>query len=411
MQRRFIYPTIIIILLTGTIFGLVYANYQYSIKNPGGNDFLSKWNAAYFWVVKGISPYDSGVSLAAQQMVYGRPADVTKGEDPAQFLYPFFSMIFFAPFGILDYPIARALWMTLLEASVISIVFLSIQLTGISLKPIGVSLILLSTILGYISVRTIILGQLGGINALIIIAAIFMVQKKRDTEAGILLALSLIKPQMSYLIVPFVFFWGLSVHRPKLSWTIVFTFMVLMIISIFLLPQWPMQWLQQVFTYTDYTNIGAPVSIIANVMPGISKPLTIFLTAILSIYLLLEWVLAMGKSKDWFVWTALMTLVISNLIAFRTATPHYLVFFPVLLLVIKIWRERWKVNGAIWGWFVVIALWLGMWGLFLATVKGNEEQAVMYLPLPILCLLGLWWVRWWAIKPPTVWLDEFNVHD
>ena len=64
-----------------------------------------------------------------------------------------------------------------------------------------------------------------------------------------------------------------------------------------------------------------------------------------------------------------------------------------------------------WRLLDLIALRRGMVCLFLATETGNEEQAVMYLPLPILCLLGLWWVRWWAIKPPTVWLDEFNVHD
>ena len=41
---------------------------------------------------------------------------------------------------------------------------------------------------------------------------------------------------------------------------------------------------------------------------------------------------------------------------------------------------------------------VGMWALFLATIEGNVEHPVMYLPLPILTLLGLWWARWWAIR-------------
>jgi hypothetical protein len=42
------------------------------------------------------------------------------------------------------------------------------------------------------------------------------------------------------------------------------------------------------------------------------------------------------------------------------------------------------------------ALAVGLWALFLATVEGNQESPLMYFPIPLLSLLGLWWIRWWV---------------
>ena len=32
-------------------------------------------------------------------------------------------------------------------------------------------------------------------------------------------------------------------------------------------------------------------------------------------------------------------------------------------------------------------------------------SAVMFFPYPAYLLLLLYWVRWWAVQPPTVWYD------
>ncbi|RME58105.1 hypothetical protein D6779_07190, partial [Candidatus Parcubacteria bacterium] len=52
------------------------------------------------------------------------------------------------------------------------------------------------------------------------------------------------------------------------------------------------------------------------------------------------------------------------------------------------------------------ALFVGLWALFFNTVADHFEQAPMYLPLPLFCLIALWWVRWWAIRPPGLWVVD-----
>jgi hypothetical protein len=389
--------------------GLTYFNYQYSEQSPGGNDFLARWIGANYWIKQGMSPYDDRVGLGAQKMIYGHAADVTKGEDLNLFVYPLFSMIFFAPFGMMKYTLARAVWMTLLEICLVVVTFLCLRLSRWKLNLPGMAVALLFSIFWYFGARTLILGQFAGIEAVLILGALVLILDKHDMNAGLLLALSLCKPQMSFLIVIFAFLWGISTHRPKISLGIIGGFAFLMVSSMVFLPDWPVQWLRQMIQYPSYTDrIGSVVSVISGSMPGISNVLSLILYGIFGLYLLTEWILAWGRDENWFLWTSLMTLVITNFVAFRTATPHYIVLMAVIFLVFRVWKERWGKPGQRAAWVTIFILFAGFWALFLGTVQGNLEHPVMYLPLPFLCMIGLWWVRWWMIRPPKVFFDQYN---
>jgi hypothetical protein len=409
-SRGLLTALIIMILLAAVISALTWANYRFSLQSPGGNDFLARWMGARFWVMQGISPYDERVSLASQEMIYGHPADPAKGEDKNHFVYPLPSMLFFAPFGILDYLSARTLWMTLLEISTIALAIASLYLAEWNVRsPFKIAALVLFALLWYPSVRTIIVGQFAGLDALLMVAALLLIQRRQDTGAGILLALSTVKPQMSFLLVPFVLLWAFSVHRRQIIFGTMAGLLTMLVLSLLLLPDWPMQWIAQMMDYPSYTDrIGSIVSVIANSMPGISRPISIILYAAFIIYLLAEWAQAWGKHERWFLWTALMTLVITNFIALRTATTHFGSLLPAIFLIFMIWEDRW---GKVGRWLVlltVILQFFGLWGLFLGTVQGNQEQAIMYLPVPFFCLIGLWWVRWWAIRSPRLSFASLN---
>jgi hypothetical protein len=165
--------------------------------------------------------------------------------------------------------------------------------------------------------------------------------------------------------------------------------------------------LMQILDYPTYTSIGSPLSIIAGAAPGIYRPLNLFLHSIVGIYVLIEWYLAWKKEDARFLWAAFLTLVITNLVAFRTATTNYVMLLPILFYVFKFTQERWGRAGSVFVGFLFLTLWIGLWALFLTTVKGNVEQPIMYLPLPFICLIGLWWVRWWATRAPRLPLEQY----
>ena len=183
------------------IIGVGIANYQFSMSVPGGNDFLARWVGAHYWVVRGINPYDPEVSLASQEMIYGRPANPAEGEDVAHFVYPLPAMIFFAPLAPFSYPVARAIWMTILEISLPILALIGIQLARWKPSRRMLLIVMVFSLVWYHGFRSVILGQFAVIEALLMTGALLAIQRRQDGVAGILLALSIAKPQMTVLLI------------------------------------------------------------------------------------------------------------------------------------------------------------------------------------------------------------------
>ena len=377
---------------------LTMANFRFAEELPGGNDFLGRWMGARFWVQEGISPYDPQVGRASQQLIYGRAVDREAGEDIQDFLYPFPAMVFFAPFGALPYTLARAIWMTILEVSLPILALIGIAIADWKPRRVVLVSLLLFSVLWYHGTRAIIIGQFAVIEALLMAGALLAVKRGRDPLAGILLGLSIAKPQMAVLLIPFVFLWAGYARR----WLIVAwglgTIAGLLAVSVLLLPDWPVMWLQQLIEHPTYTVIGPPVEILGDAFPSMSSVIAVALGGALVLYLLWEWAKAAGKPDRWFQWTAALTIVVTNLVAFRTATTNYVVLLPALCIVFAVLADRWGAKGDVVILLVMAVILVGMWALFLATIEGNVEHPVIYLPLPILTLLGLWWARWWAVR-------------
>ncbi len=393
---------IFIIAVLVAISTLTWVNYRFSVIYPGGKDFLARWMGARMWLTEGISPYDERVSLATQQEILGHPANPAQGEDKDHFVYPLTAMVFFGPFGLLEYIPARALWMTLLELSLAASAIISVRLVKWSPSlPVTIALVLFSVI-WYHGLRTVIIGQFAGINALLIAGALLAIRQEKDILGGSLFALATAKPQMVLLIIPFVLLWALSRKRWGLIKGFLGSFLILLVATLILMPDWPWQMLRQVQDYPSYTYIGSPLSLIAQAVPALTRPLDFFLHLGAGIYLLVEWGLAWGKNEQWFLWTAFMTLVVTNLLAiFGLATTNYVMLLPVVFVIFKISLDRWGTKGR---WFVGILLLffsIGLWVLFAQIAEGNIKHD-LYLPVPLFCLLGLWWMRKEYLAPKSV---------
>jgi hypothetical protein len=373
--------------------GLTLTNLRFARSSPGGNDFLARWVAAHAWVVDGLDPYDPQESLRAQEMIYGRPADLSRQEDLAQFAYPLHSMLFFAPMALLPYTEARAVWMTLLEIGLPAIAIQGVSLARWKLSPWRVALLAVFSLAWYHGVRSVIVGQFAVIDAVLMIGSLVAVQRRRDVLAGCLLALSTAKPQMPVLLYPFILIWAAYGRRWRIVISVLLTSLVLLVVSLVLIPSWPLQWIGQLGTYTEYATSGPPVWIFASYFPNSSSWIEAVLSGALLAYLAWEWVHSLGKADGWFQWTAALTIVITNLVVLRTATTNYVVMLPALILVLAVMEDTWGRAGAWLGGAVLILLVVGLWVLFLSTVQGNHESRLMYFPLPLLSLGGLWLIR------------------
>ena len=403
-------PFSLILLIAALSVGLTLGNYQYTSKNPGGNDFLSRWVGTRVFLTKGVSPYSQEATRQIQEMAYGREAK--PGEDQMLFAYPFYTTLLIGPFAVIgDYAWARALWMTALEVMVILLTFVSISLTRWKVSLWFQAVLLLFSLLWYYGLRPIINGNPAVFVALFLALALLALRSNYDPVAGFLLAISTIKPQMVALIIPFVLLWAISQKR----WTIVWTFLGSLILLIagfaVFFPDWPIQNLRQILSYPTYTLPNTPGAILISWLPGVGKQLGWGITTLMIALLAVEWRNVLKKEFRWFLWASYLTLTVTNLIGFHTATENYVAMFPGLVLVLAVWDERWKRWGRWVGFVTILILLVGLWMIFISTIQFNDQpiqHPIMFFPLPVLLVVGLYWVRWWAIRPPRLFLEEFR---
>ena len=389
---------------------LTWANYRYSLQNPGGSDFLPRWLGTRLFLMEGQSPYSEETTREIQRQFYGRPA--RSGEDQVLFVYPFYSILLFSPFSLIaDYNVARAVWMTVLEASAILLVAAGLSLNRWRLSPFMLGLLMLFAALWYYTVRALINANLALLISLVVALAFLAIRQERDGLAGLLLALTTVKPQMVILLIVLVLLWSISNRRLILFWSLLGNIALLTAVTSLLIPNWIWQNLVQILAYPDYTLPTTPGEIFAVWMPGVGLRLGYALTAILIATLIFEWKQALGKDFRWLLWTAGLTLAATQLIGLPTATENYMIMFPALLMVFAAWDDQWRNLGRVLIFTSLALLFFGVWWLFLATLEHGKQPVqglIMFFPLPVFLLVGLYWVRWWVLRPEQPLLDRLR---
>jgi hypothetical protein len=401
------------LLITLAVIALVFltwANYRYSLQNPKGTDLLPGWLGTRLFLMEGQSPYSEETTLEIQRQFYGRPA--RSGEDQVLFVYPFYSILLFSPFALIaDYNFARAVWMTVLEVSVILLVAAGLSLNRWRLSPFMLGLIMMFAALWYYTVRSLINANLALLISLVVALAFLAIRQERDGLAGLLLALTTVKPQMVILLILLVLLWSISNQRWILFWSLLGNIALLTAVTSLLIPNWIWQNLVQIFAYPDYTLPTTPGEIFAVWMPGVGLRLGYALTVIVAATLVFEWKQAWGKEFRWLLWTAGLTLAATQLIGLPTATENYMIMFPALLMVFAAWEEQWRSLGKVLIYTSLILLFFGVWWLFLSTLVRAEQPIqglIMFFPLPVFLFIGLYWVRWWVLRPEQPLLDRLR---
>lgn len=358
---------------------------------PGHNDFMSRWEGARSFWIDGLNPYGEQASLNIQQRIYGRPA--LANEDPGYFAYPFYTAFLVWPLVYMNYAWASAIWMVVLASALIASIFLLFDLFRWKPKPLLLGFLMLWMLVFYFSWRGLILGQPAIVVYFLEVLAIWALVKKRDRMAGVALALSTIKPQMGFLIVPFLVLWGLHNRRWQFLLPFGVTLGVLLLASFILLPSWLSDWLTQLGLYTSYTAIGSPVWVITSYYLKLGDWAELLVGLVLVAGLLVAWYKLLWGNRDQFLWTATLTLTVTHLVATRTATTHFIVFIIPLVFYLAYISRHFRQRSSLWITFILIALLIIPWIHFVITVDGEFEHPTLYLPLPFLTLFVLGWTR------------------
>lgn len=354
----------------------------------GGNDFFSRYVAWRALIFEGRNPYSDAVTQSIQMAMNGRLA--LPGEDENGLIYPLYAVVVQWPFVLLPWPWARSVLGTVSLLFVVAGLVITVKLLNWSPSLPLLAATAAWAVLFYPEARGLILGQIVVTQYMLAVLALWLLRKKRDTLAGVCLALTTVRPTAVLLLVPFLLVYSLHRRRPRLVVATLSTLLLLCLASFLVLPSWFSDWLYRIVRYWSYATGYPPVWLLVHKGLGLSAPWEWLLTFACLVGMGWFWWRACRTAGDEaFHWAMGMTLVVSDLVMLRSATTNYIfLLFPTYLIFAaldRLWPHagRWAIVG-----YQVLSL-VGMWWLFAATVQGNAESPVMFIPEVVLIGLAL----------------------
>jgi Glycosyltransferase family 87 len=389
-----------------------------------GNDFYPVWLSSKALVGRKQNPYAPGMTKEIQIGLYGRPLDTYRAGDPADqrmFVHPVFTDLLLWPASQFPFRVVRIVVFCALLALTIASVPLWLQAMGWNLPWKWVTVILLLTISSYSALEGLYAGQLGLLVAFLLAATLAAMMREKFLLAGILLVLTMMKPQVTVLASLYLLLWACQDlrRRKNLIVGLLGTGLVLLGTSFVVLPNWISSWFQSVLAYRRYTTPPLVREIVSSFIPeGIAAPTTILLTVIaVGMSLLLIWQnrkANLQSSQFWLTLSILLSVTTVILLPGQAVYDH-LILIPALLVI---WRERKQLlhSGTVPRLLLAVAamvfLWPWMAALALVLVRPFVAQAIFDSPallslpirtaasLPFAVLLLLVWN--WRVNRPEL---------
>lgn len=407
MIRRSPISTIILLIVSISLLtaALVWGNYRLAQANPGGEHFLVDWFSARSLFIDGVNPYSE--TARENMQAFAKTEQVKLAED-ARFDAPLYSAFFSLPFALIkDYPLARAVWMTVLEALMVGIVLMSISLARWKIRPTYVGLLILFALFWFHGLYPILSGSTV-VVATLIVASVFLAVRERQYEfAGVLLGLATIQPHATALFILFVLYWSLRYRKGKIVIWFFASVLLFSAMAALIRPQWFLDYLRILVQPT--TSLQTITQVFQSFLPAAGLRVGLILLWLTGIILFIEWFISKKEDFNSFYWTGLLTLALSPWIGLRTEPVMFLVSFPAIVYAMSLWNERWPRTSVALITVVVILLFGGIWLMYLTQAeKAVAAISGLYFAQPFLVTVMLYWVRWWAIRKPNVWFDQLT---
>ena len=390
-------------LLLGLLFALLFAVESVAVyrlftsRVPSGNDFYSRWAGGRALLVEGRDPYSLEVTAEIQ---------VVKGIDPGLegkggFAYPLYVLFSFWPLVYLPYAWAQAIWMVALQWLVLAVVLVLVRLEGWRPSPLGLAGLFAGTLFLYPVARTILLGQFTLHVTVLLALSLLFLERRRDGWAGVCLAATAIKPQLVILIAPWLVIWTVLQRRWRFLGGMVAAGGLLLLGSLALFPRWPLSFLEDLGRYSAVAGGRNPLQVLLDLAwPSGPEAVRYLLAGLLLLAMLATWWQARRGEPATFRRAVHWCIVVSLLVPFQTGTTNQAMllipFFAWLrpaLAPARVSSGRQGGRGGRWRRAAVVTavavLELGLWALFLATIKGDWENPALFLPLPLLSLVVL----------------------
>jgi hypothetical protein len=398
-----------------TIINLIgWGRFNFRLAEQGylSNEFVVNWVAARALIIDSTSPYHPDVTRSILSELSKSPA--AELDNVPQFTSPLYAILPILPFAMIDdLQIAQAAWMTTQEVILVVLILVSLWLSNVKPGKAIFSLFVLTTFLGYHALAPILSGSMIILAGLFLLLSLTSIQTGRDEVAGVFLGLVTI--QLPFLILPIalILIWALIKRKKLLALWFLGSVVLLTVLGIFLVRDWLLQYSAILLRFSLFFPASTPGAAFRNFWPGIGVLMAWGLTAITALTLIVEWWLAGREEFPGFLWAVGLTLVLSNWIGLPSLPENLVLLIIPLIMCIGAWSERWGRMGSVIAATSMLVIFFWEWWLVVANLYSlrQVDALKLLLPMPLVCLIGLYWVRQVIIHPKRLLVEELRARE
>ena len=167
------------ILFVLVLVGATFANLRLASAFQLQDDFAPRWMAAREWMRSGASPYSESTFNATIDLLKANgnePSSMSQG----RFFDPAWYVLFYLPISFVPYTIARAIWMTFIELSLVLSVFISIRLAGLKLSVWEILLMSFLALVFYPFFKTILTVSVNTPYVFLTLLAVYLARNRQE---------------------------------------------------------------------------------------------------------------------------------------------------------------------------------------------------------------------------------------
>ena len=208
--------------------------------------------------LQGKDPYSPEVTKEIQRAYYGRPlAQILGGQniDPQTFDYPAYLVIFLAPLARSSAPAATLIFLCLAVPLLLVSFFLCDRFISGDSHPGKSALVALVALCSWPVMWGLRLQQLTLPVAALIFIACYLLAREQDIFAGILLALTMIKPQLVLPLLAWLLVWAFGRRLWGFFASFALSFLLMLLCAYKVVPGWFGHWIHQVRGYNGQATL------------------------------------------------------------------------------------------------------------------------------------------------------------
>ena len=364
---------------------------------PRGNfsDLYPRWLGTRELLLHRRDPYSPEITREIQVGYYGRPLDSTRPSDPKDqqaFAYPLYVVFMLVPSIFLPFAAAHTIFFWFLVFLTALTVPLWIKVINWHPSSLVVVTLIVFSLGSFPAVQGLKLQQLTLLVYALISISVASLVDGRYWVAGIFLALSTIKPQLTLILILWFLLWALSdlSRRRALIYSFGLTMAALLIGAEFLLPGWIWRFRDALAAYSQYTGgLGSTLDALITPLGGR------FVAAVLIVSI----AIACWKWRCQPVESPAFALSVSLILALTvTVIPmispyNQMLLLPGIFLLVRNWHvllaDRLLRTITVIAVAIIFWPWLASAGLALASI-GMPAQSVQRLwRLPLYTSLAI----------------------